>query len=41
MKQRVHRFFSLVLAAVFTLAFSASAWAADVVILNTCRRSCS
>ena len=35
MKQRVHRFFSLVLAAVFTLALSASAWAADVVILHT------
>ena len=35
MKQRVHRFFGLVLAAVFTLAFSASAWAADVAILHT------
>ena len=35
MKQRVHRFFSFVLAAVFTLAFSTSAWAADVVILHT------
>ena len=35
MKQRFHRFFSLLLTLVFTLAFSAVAWAADVVILHT------
>ena len=35
MKQRFHRFFSLLLTLVFTLAFSAIAWAADVVILHT------
>ena len=35
MKQKFQRFFSFVLAAVFTLAFSASALAADVVILHT------
>ena len=35
MKQRFHRFFSLLLTLAFTLAFSAVAWAADVVILHT------
>ncbi len=35
MKHRFQRFFSFVLAAVFTLALSASALAADVVILHT------
>ncbi|MBO6236888.1 MAG: bifunctional metallophosphatase/5'-nucleotidase [Schwartzia sp.] len=35
MKQRFHRFLSLLLTLVFTLAFSAIAWAADVVILHT------
>ncbi|MBQ4422321.1 MAG: bifunctional metallophosphatase/5'-nucleotidase [Schwartzia sp.] len=35
MKQRFHRFFSLLLTLAFTLAFSAIAWAADVVILHT------
>lgn len=35
MKQRFRRFFSLLLTLVFTLAFSAIAWAADVVILHT------
>lgn len=35
MKQRSHRFFSLLLTLAFTLAFSAVAWAADVVILHT------
>ena len=35
MKQRGRRFFSFVLAAVFTLALSASALAADVAILHT------
>ncbi len=35
MKQRFYRFFSLLLTLVFTLALSAVAWAADVVILHT------
>ena len=35
MKHRFQRFFSFMLAAVFTLALSASALAADVVILHT------
>ncbi len=35
MKQKFHRFFSLVLTLAFALAFSASAWAADVVVLHT------
>lgn len=35
MKQRFHRFLSLLLTLAFTLAFSAVAWAADVVILHT------
>ena len=35
MKQRFYRLFSLLLTLVFTLALSAVAWAADVVILHT------
>ena len=35
MRHRFQWFFSVALAAVLTLAFSAAAWAADVVILHT------